>query len=41
MIKIGPGFIVSLDYSLINNGGHKTTYIMIYMGLNIHMGIMS
>jgi hypothetical protein len=31
MIKNGQGFIVSLDYSLINYGGHKTTYIIIYM----------
>ena len=37
MVKIRPGFIVSLDNSLINNGGHKTTYIMIYMGLNIYI----
>ena len=31
MFKSGPGFIVSLDYSLINYGGYKTTYIMTYI----------
>jgi hypothetical protein len=35
MIKAGPGFIVSLDYSLINYDGYKISYIMTYMLLNI------